>query len=183
MLHPSRRRWWPSLLAAALLVLAVPGLVLAHAELETPTPPTRSKVLMANGKVLAYFYDENRIPVALGKIAPVMRQAQLAIEDHRFYEHGAMDMKGTMRALVRNTASDGSTQGGSTISQQYVKMVQVEACQAKGDEVCAKAAIAPTVERVPIQSETTMPSNPHSSRSTPRSSSACSLIVVPLTLL
>ncbi|HYP45801.1 MAG TPA: transglycosylase domain-containing protein [Propionibacteriaceae bacterium] len=117
------------------------------AQLETPTPSTRSKVLMANGEVLAYFYDENRIPVALSKIAPVMRSAQLAIEDHRFYQHGALDLKGTLRALVRNTASDGSTQGGSTISQQYVKMVQVEACQAKGDKVCAKAAVAPTVER------------------------------------
>jgi membrane peptidoglycan carboxypeptidase len=117
------------------------------AELATPTPPTRSRVLMANGKVLAYFYDENRIPVPLNKIAPVMRQAQLAIEDHRFYEHGALDIKGTLRALVRNSASDSNTQGGSTISQQYVKMVQVEACKAKGDEVCAKAAIAPTMAR------------------------------------
>ena len=59
------------------------------AELATPVPPTRSKVLMGNGKILAYFYDENRIYVKLDKIAPVMRQAQLAIEDHRFYEHGA----------------------------------------------------------------------------------------------
>jgi len=65
-------------------------------ELATPTPPTRSTVYMANGKVLAYFYDENRIPVALDKIAPVMRQAQLAIEDHRYYEHGALDVKGTL---------------------------------------------------------------------------------------
>jgi membrane peptidoglycan carboxypeptidase len=117
------------------------------AELATPTPPTRSRVLMANGKVLAYFYDENRIPVKLRQIAPIMRQAQLAIEDHRFYEHGAMDIKGTMRALVRNTAGDSGTQGGSTISQQYVKMVQVEACLAKGDDRCAKEAVAPTVQR------------------------------------
>ena len=36
-----------------------------------------------------------------------MRQAQLAIEDHRFYEHGALDFKGTLRALVRNSSSDG----------------------------------------------------------------------------
>ncbi|MET0693412.1 MAG: transglycosylase domain-containing protein [Propionibacteriaceae bacterium] len=117
------------------------------ATLATPTPPTRSRVLMANGKVLAYFYDENRVPVTLDKIAPVMRQAQLAIEDHRFYEHGAMDAKATLRALLRNTSGDGDTQGGSTISQQYVKMVQVEACLTKGDDACAKDAVAPTVER------------------------------------
>jgi membrane peptidoglycan carboxypeptidase len=117
------------------------------AELATPIPATRSKVLMANGKTLAYFYDENRIYVPLNKIAPVMRQAQLAIEDHRFYEHGALDVKGTFRALVRNTANDGVTQGGSSITQQYVKMVQIEACQAKGDADCTKEVQAPTMER------------------------------------
>ena len=74
-----------------------------EAALATPAPPTRSRVLMADGKLLAYFYDENRIYVPLDKIAPIMRQAQMAIEDHRFYEHGALDVKGTLRALVRNT--------------------------------------------------------------------------------
>jgi len=117
------------------------------AELSTPAPATRSKVLMGNGKVLAYFYDENRIPVTLAKIAPIMRQAQVAIEDHRFYEHGALDVKGTLRALIRNTTSEGATQGGSSITQQYVKMVQIEACQAKGDAACVRDAQAPTMER------------------------------------
>ena len=121
-------------------------------ELATPTPPTRSTVYMANGKVLAYFYDENRIPVALDKIAPIMRQAQLAIEDHRYYEHGALDVKGTLRALVRNSTSDAGTQGGSSITQQYVKMVQIEACQTKGSSAaatrkCVEDARAPTMER------------------------------------
>ena len=116
------------------------------AELATPAPPTRSRVLMGNGKTLAYFYDENRIPVKLVDVAPVMRQAQIAIEDHRFYEHGAMDLKGTLRALVRNTTSD-ETQGGSSMTQQYVKMVQVEACQAKGDAACVRAVTETTMER------------------------------------
>ena len=117
------------------------------AELATPSPSTRSKVLMGNGKTLAYFYDENRIPVKLKDIAPIMRQAQLAIEDHRYYEHGALDFKGTMRALVRNSAAGGTTQGGSSVTQQYVKMVQIESCQAKGDSECVREAQAPTVER------------------------------------
>ena len=122
------------------------------AELETPTPPTRSTVLMGDGEVLTYFYDENRIPVKLNQIAPVMRQAQLAIEDHRYYEHGALDVKGTLRALVRNSTSDSGTQGGSSITQQYVKMVQVEACQTngqseKGVNACVNDAKAPTMER------------------------------------
>lgn len=117
------------------------------AELATPAPATRSRVLMGNGKTLAYFYDENRIPVKLKSIAPIMRQAQIAIEDHRFYEHGALDFKGTMRALVRNSTDGGITQGGSSLTQQYVKMVQIEACQAKGDSQCVKDAQAPTLQR------------------------------------
>src|SRR5215204_4406955 len=117
------------------------------AELSTPAPATRSKVLMGNGKILAFFYDENRIPVKLKSISPIMRQAQIAIEDHRFYEHGALDFKGTMRALVRNSTEGGITQGGSSLTQQYVKMVQVEACQAKGDSQCVKDAQAPTMQR------------------------------------
>jgi membrane peptidoglycan carboxypeptidase len=117
------------------------------AELATPAPATRSKVLMGNGKTLAYFYDENRIPVKLEKISPIMRQAQIAIEDHRYYEHGALDFKGTLRALVRNSTEGGITQGGSSLTQQYVKMVQIEACQAKGDSQCVKDAQAPTMQR------------------------------------
>src|SRR5690606_1911357 len=76
--------------------------------------------------------DQNRVYVPLSKIAPAMIRAQLAIEDHRFYEHGAMDLVGTLRALVRT--SSGDTQGGSTISQQYVKMVLQEACNL--DQAC-----------------------------------------------
>ena len=102
---------------------------------------------MGNGKILAFFYDENRIPVKLKSISPIMRQAQIAIEDHRFYEHGALDFKGTMRALVRNSAAGGTTQGGSSITQQYVKMVQIQACTAKGDTECVKEAQETTLER------------------------------------
>ena len=75
-----------------------------------------------------------------------MRQAQIAIEDHRFYEHGALDFKGTLRALIRNSTSD-DVQGGSSITQQYVKMVQIQACTAKGDSECVKEAQETTVER------------------------------------
>ena len=103
------------------------------AELETPPQAERSTLLLADGSVLATFFAENRIYVPLSEIAPVMQQAQLAIEDHRFYEHGPIDVVGTLRAFLRNSAG-GQTQGGSSITQQYVKMVQVENAIATGDE-------------------------------------------------
>lgn len=116
------------------------------ADLATPPQSERSKVLDVNGKVIAYFYDENRVYVPTAKIAPVMRQAQLAIEDSRFYEHGPLDLKGTLRALLRNSAS-GTSQGGSSITQQYVKLVQVEKAVAEGDKEAAAAAQESTYTR------------------------------------
>ena len=103
------------------------------ADLETPPAPERSVVYLGNGEVLTHFYDENRINVELENIAPVMQQAQVAIEDHRFFEHGAMDPAATVKALVRNQAGT-STAGASSITQQYVKMVQIERANLNGDQ-------------------------------------------------
>jgi penicillin-binding protein 1A len=66
--------------------------------------------------------DENRKPVTYDQIAPVMQQAILAVEDKRFYEHGAVDPIGLARAAVVDLQG-GHVQGGSTITQQLVKNV------------------------------------------------------------
>ena len=42
------------------------------------------------------------MPVKLAKVSPIMQKAIVAIEDDRFYEHGALDLKGTLRAMIRN---------------------------------------------------------------------------------
>ncbi len=86
-----------------------------------------------NGKVLARFYMWNRIVVPLDKVDPRMSKAVMAIEDHRFYEHGGVDAEGLMRAAFTNL-SGGSLQGGSTLTQQYVKNVLVENSRAADDQ-------------------------------------------------
>jgi membrane peptidoglycan carboxypeptidase len=88
--------------------------------------PVRSAILDRHGKVLAYYYPRgiDRVPVTYDQISPAMRQAIVAIEDSRFYEHGAIDFRGTVRALV-NDAEHKSVQGGSTLAQQYVKNVEI----------------------------------------------------------
>ena len=126
-------------LAGTTSTAAAKGVDALPAELSTPPQFERSKVLMGDGKLLATFFDENRVYVPLNKIAPVMQDAQIAVEDHRFYEHGALDVKATMRALVRNS-SGGSTQGGSSLTQQYVKMVLIEQAVAEGDTDGVEAA-------------------------------------------
>lgn len=55
-----------------------------------------------------------------------MQKALVAIEDSRFYEHGAVDMKGILRAINENAQSGGVAQGASTLTQQYVKNVFME---------------------------------------------------------
>lgn len=113
-------------------------------ELKATPLAQRSRVLDRNGNTIATFYDENRVNVSLDKVSPVMKQAIIAIEDYRFYEHGALDLKGTLRAFVNNQTSGGGTQGGSSITQQMAKMTLL--AQAR-TEVERKAATANTYQR------------------------------------
>jgi len=90
------------------------------------TLPQKSTILAADGSVLATFYDQNRIVVPLSDIAPILQHAVIATEDKRFYEHGGIDPTGMLRAMVKNQLSSDSTQGASTLTQQYVKNVLIE---------------------------------------------------------
>ena len=65
--------------------------------------------------------DEQRRDVPLSSIAPHLRDAVVAVEDHRFFRHPGIDLIGTGRALVHNVRSDGAPQGGSTITQQLAR--------------------------------------------------------------
>jgi membrane peptidoglycan carboxypeptidase len=100
-------------------------------------------VLDTHGKLIATFYDQNRVNVPLDEVAPIMRRAIVAIEDYRFYEHGALDLKGTLRAFLTNQTSS-SVQGGSSITQQMAKMTAVDQAQTPAQR---KAATADTYQR------------------------------------
>ncbi len=98
---------------------------------EEPTPQ-RTTVLDSRGRPLAYVYNQNRTDIPLEDVAPVMQEAILAIEDARFYEHGAIDVRGTLRAFINN-AADGATQGGSSITQQLVKQILVTQAETRAE--------------------------------------------------
>ncbi len=85
--------------------------------------PLPTKVYSADGKLIAKFGLQNRIPVKLSQISPWMRYAILAAEDARFYEHGAIDLVGIARALFVDIVKGKIVQGGSTITQQLVKNI------------------------------------------------------------
>ncbi|MGW9497017.1 transglycosylase domain-containing protein [Streptomyces prasinus] len=96
------------------------------ANLKTPPLSQRTTILDAGGGKIATVYSRDRTVVDLKDISPHLQKAIVAIEDSRFYEHGAVDLKGILRAMNRNAQSGGVSQGASTLTQQYVKNVFVE---------------------------------------------------------
>ncbi|MFJ4872184.1 transglycosylase domain-containing protein [Streptomyces sp. NPDC088757] len=116
--------------AAGALGLAAKGTVEGFDEipsnLKTPPLSQRTKILDSEGGLIATVYSRDRTVVPIEKISPYMQKAIVAIEDGRFYEHGAIDLKGVLRAINRNAQSGGVSEGASTLTQQYVKNVFVE---------------------------------------------------------
>lgn len=106
-------------------------------QLATEQLPQRTEIKDKGGRTIATLYDQNRVDVPLRQISRTMVEAIVAIEDYRFYQHGALDVKGTIRALFTNQAAGGVAQGGSSITQQLVKLTLIN--QAKTDEERAAA--------------------------------------------
>ena len=82
--------------------------------------PAVTTVLDRNGDPIAALDAQYRIPVPYGAISPAMSAAVVAVEDRRFFTEAGIDPIGTARALLTDAAG-GAVQGGSTITQQYVK--------------------------------------------------------------
>lgn len=108
------------------------------ANLKTPPLSQRTTILDAEGGLIATVYSRDRQVVPITAISPYMQKAIVAIEDSRFYEHGAVDLKGILRAVNRNAQEGGAAQGASTLTQQYVKNVFVE--EAGNDETKVREA-------------------------------------------
>ncbi len=97
------------------------GMVNLPESLEAKDLSQKTRIYDVNGNLIASLYDQNRINVPLSSISRPMVKAIVAIEDYRFYDHGALDLRGTLRAFITNQANGGAVQGGSSITQQMVK--------------------------------------------------------------
>jgi penicillin-binding protein 1A len=91
--------------------------------------------------------NENRILSESGDISPYMKEAAVAIEDRRFYEHNGVDTQGLIRAGIENLIPGGSTQGGSTITEQFVKNALEAQNSRTVFEKFREAALAYQIER------------------------------------
>jgi penicillin-binding protein 1A len=88
----------------------------------TDTPPRNSVIEDINGRKIGVLSgNEKRIFLRENEIAPVMKHAVIAIEDRRFYTNDGVDLRGIGRALYQDIVQQKVVQGGSTITQQYVK--------------------------------------------------------------
>jgi membrane peptidoglycan carboxypeptidase len=91
--------------------------------LQESKPPQKTTVYARDGKtVIATIFTQDRVPVPLSQIPKYLQDALIATEDRRFYQHHGVDMRGLFRSAV--STSNGDTQGGSTLTMQYVKQIR-----------------------------------------------------------
>ncbi|MCS5478293.1 transglycosylase domain-containing protein [Corynebacterium sp. YIM 101645] len=98
-------------------------------ELTYGDTPGVTTITDATGEPMAWVFHQRRYEVPGDQISPHMKDAIVAIEDHRFYEHDGVDIQGTARAMLTNVMAGGVEQGASTLNQQYVKnyLLHIEA--------------------------------------------------------
>jgi penicillin-binding protein 1A len=110
-------------------LLSVFGAVALAIEWDVPEPQEilgPSTVFDRDGQAIYRFRaDIERRPVPFDAISPHLRNAVIATEDHRFFDHQGVDPFSVVRAVIRNVATGSINQGGSTLTQQYVKNVYV----------------------------------------------------------
>jgi penicillin-binding protein 1A len=141
-------------LLVPILVIGILAVSLLTMPFNGPLPPERpsvesriTRVFDSTGAEIAnYRRFETSLPVARGDIPPVLIDAVLAMEDQRFYQHNGVDSRGIVRALWADIQGGGYVEGGSTITQQYVRLLYI------GDERTAgrklrEAVLAGRVEK------------------------------------
>ena len=87
----------------------------------TRTPATRCSTTSTGGSSAILTNNQRRVLVPCDEISPSIRNAVIAIEDQRFYENAGVDLRGIGRAFVQDVIQGRAAQGGSTITQQFVK--------------------------------------------------------------
>ena len=126
------KKWWHflalfiivgALMAAAISALAVTLIYPSLPSLEALTnyqPKLPLRVYSADGFLIGEFGEERRAFVSIEKVPKDLKDAVLAIEDRRFYQHGGVDTKGVLRAIKNNITGKGH-EGASTITMQVAK--------------------------------------------------------------
>ncbi|MDO9190875.1 MAG: transglycosylase domain-containing protein, partial [Sulfurimicrobium sp.] len=126
-------RWWhytlSVVLAGALLAAALIALVVSLIYPQLPSldiltdyqPKIPLRIYTADGALIGEFGEERRALIKIQDVPISMRQAILAAEDDRFYQHGGVDYIGVARATIANLTAGGAREGASTITMQVAR--------------------------------------------------------------
>ena len=134
------------------------GIANAHEEVPVDLPDfqplsQRTVVYDRANNVIAVFERENSQPVKLSQVPPSVIDALLAVEDTEYKSHHGVNLRGFMRALLSNFASDAPTQGASTITQQVVKNEFLAGLPRDGRYKALQAHFATMLEKKKSKSE------------------------------
>ncbi|MFU0513572.1 transglycosylase domain-containing protein [Gardnerella greenwoodii] len=126
----------------------VPSLRVDGIDFDVTALPQKSRLYAADGKtIIATFYAQNRTVVPLRRISQYMQKAMVAREDRRFFEHSGVDVQGVMRAFVQTFVKKSDMQGGSSLTQQYVKNVLMIKARENNDPLAEYHASEGTIAR------------------------------------
>ncbi|KFI88007.1 penicillin-binding protein [Bifidobacterium reuteri DSM 23975] len=126
----------------------IPSLKVENVDFDVTNLPQKSTMYANDGTtVIATFYNQNRIVVPLKNISKAMQQAVVAREDRRFWSHAGVDVQGVMRAFVQTYMLQKSQQGGSSLTQQYVKNVLLMQAIEDDDSIAQYHATEDTIAR------------------------------------
>jgi penicillin-binding protein 1A len=115
--------------------------------------PLRSQIRASDGSLLATLFEENRVQVTAAEIPKVVKDAVIAVEDARFYEHSGVDARAIARAALANWRHGGTVQGGSTITQQLAKLMYFPEAERTLKRKLAEARAAMRLERTHTKDE------------------------------
>jgi penicillin-binding protein 1A len=127
------KKWWQLLLLSSLVgVVALVALIALAGILIYPDLPSLDsltdyrpkvplRVYTEDGYLLGEFGEERRAVVRINEVPVALKQAILAAEDERFYQHGGVDTMGVLRAVLANLSAGGAKEGASTITMQVAR--------------------------------------------------------------
>lgn len=126
----------------------VPSLAVEGIDFDVTSLPQKSTLYASDGtSVITEFWDQNREVVPLKSISKAMQQAVVAREDKRFFSHSGVDVQGVFRAFFQTYVKGGDQQGGSSLTQQYVKNMLIQQAEQDDDPIAQYHASEDTIAR------------------------------------
>ena len=134
-------------------------------------PGSNSEVLAADGSRLGFIQAyELRLPAAGNEFPKVLKDATVAIEDRRFYQHDGVDYEGVIRAGVQNLVNQKTVQGGSTITMQLARNLYISSERTYQRKI-REAKLAQEIEERALQAVDPRQVPQHGARTAPSAAS------------